>query len=107
QDYEKAYGWYLKAATQGLADAENMVGVCLWDGTGVAQDYERAVEWFRKAAAKDHSYGLANLGKAYFYGEGIDIDYIKAIECFEKALEIDGNNDYARDLLDELRGRDH
>ena len=25
QDYEKAYGWY-SAATQGLADAENMVG---------------------------------------------------------------------------------
>ena len=84
-----------------------MVGVCLWDGTGVAQDYERAVEWFRRPQPKTIAMDWPTWARPTSMGKGLSIDYIKAIECFEKALEIDGNNDYARDLLDELRGRDH
>ncbi len=38
------------AAEQGDAQAQLNLGVCYWNGNGVAKDYAEAVKWFRKAA---------------------------------------------------------
>lgn len=41
----------LKAkAEQGLAEAQNKLGDCYYNGEGLAQDYIEAVKWYRKAA---------------------------------------------------------
>ena len=46
------YCWL--AADQGLAAAQNNLGVLYVAGNGVAKDGEEAVKWFRKAAAAGH-----------------------------------------------------
>ena len=50
QSDEKAVEWYLKAAEQGFARAQNNLGVMYANGTGVEQSYEKAAEWVLKAA---------------------------------------------------------
>ena len=49
QDYKKAFEWYEKAATQGIAEAQNNLGVMYDDGYGVRQDKKIAKELYGKA----------------------------------------------------------
>jgi len=61
QDYSKAVYWYKKAAKQGLAAAENNLGVMYAKGLGVPQDYSKAVYWLKKAAEQGYATAKANL----------------------------------------------
>jgi len=45
QDYHQAMEWYLKAANQGQAMAQNNIGVMYHHGHGVDQDYHQAIFW--------------------------------------------------------------
>ena len=47
---DKAFKWYLKAAEQGSAIAQCIVGICYSKGKGVEKDEKAAFEWFLKAA---------------------------------------------------------
>ncbi len=51
EDYAQAVVWYRKAAEQGDADAQTLVGLMYANGHGVPQDYVRAHMWFYIAAA--------------------------------------------------------
>jgi len=44
--------WYRKAAAQGLANAQDNLGVMYGKGRGVPQDYVQAHKWFNLAATK-------------------------------------------------------
>jgi serine/threonine protein kinase len=55
QDWQHAISWYRKAADQGQADAQNSLGVCYENGTGVGQDAQKAVEWYQKASEQGHT----------------------------------------------------
>ena len=57
QDHAEAVRWYRKAAEQGDADAQCMLGVAYENGRGVKQDASEAVWWYRKAAEQ----GLVNV----------------------------------------------
>lgn len=46
--------WLKKAAAQGNADAENLLGDCYRNGWGVSEDVVAAKEWYQKAAEKGH-----------------------------------------------------
>ena len=48
QDYKEAVKWYLKAAEQGNAIAQNHLGVMYDQGKGVTQDYKEAAKWYLK-----------------------------------------------------------
>ena len=50
QDHKEAAKWYRKAAEQGDANAQELVGLMYDQGKGVNQDYKEAVEWYPKAA---------------------------------------------------------
>jgi TPR repeat protein len=50
QDYAEAVNWYRKAAAQGIAAAQNNLGVCYEKGLGVPKNQAEADKWFRKAA---------------------------------------------------------
>jgi TPR repeat protein len=87
QDYAEAMKWYLKAAEQGYAAAQNRIGLMYSRGHGVAQSYAEAAQWFRKAAeqgvAATQSYtgrqanargvaiAQANLASMYVEGQGV------------------------------------
>ena len=49
QDYEKAFNWYLKAAKQGNALSQNVIGYMYHKGFGCDRNQTAAKIWFKKA----------------------------------------------------------
>jgi len=52
QNYAEAVKWYRKAANQGGADAQFVLGDMYNFGVGVPQDYVQAHKWFNLAAPR-------------------------------------------------------
>ena len=52
QDYAHTLEWFCKAAEQGYAKAQNILGVMYRDGWGVPQDYVQARMWLNLAASR-------------------------------------------------------
>jgi TPR repeat protein len=63
--------WYRKAAEQGLAEAQNNLGLMCVLGRGVSQDDAEAVKWFRKAAEQGYGPAQNNLGEMRRQGRGV------------------------------------
>ena len=87
QDYKKAVKWYLKAAEQGLAEAQCNLGIMYSNGYGVPQDHKKAVKWYRKAAEQGLVASQYSLGVMYDNGYGVPQDHKKAVKWFRKAAE--------------------
>jgi TPR repeat protein len=64
QNYELAATHFRIAADQGLADAQNYLGIMNQNGQGIAIDHDQAIAWYRKAALQGHIRAQANLGFA-------------------------------------------
>ncbi|MEQ1528040.1 MAG: tetratricopeptide repeat protein [Methylococcales bacterium] len=71
----KAFEWILKAAKQGLVDAEVMVAAMYDRGIGVPSDVNTATSWYEKAAAKGHGASLAILGRNEVAKGGVAFSY--------------------------------
>ena len=63
QDFSKAVYWFRKAANQGHANAQYLLGLEYTSATGVDQDFSKAVFWFRKAANQGHADAKFELDK--------------------------------------------
>jgi hypothetical protein len=63
QNYTEAVKWYTKAAEQGLATAQNNLGVMCEKGQGVPQNYVFAYRWYCLAAAQGNSTATTNHDK--------------------------------------------
>ena len=90
KDYEAAVRWFRAAADKGMAEAQNALGVCYFEGQGVEIDYDEAVRLFKAAAEKDNHHAQNNLASRYYKGEGVLLDYEKAVYWYEKAA-MNGN----------------
>jgi hypothetical protein len=55
--------WYLLAAAQGHAGAQNNLGFMFHDGCGVPQDREEDICWYRLAAGQGHSKAAMSLSR--------------------------------------------
>lgn len=75
------------AATHSDIGAQVCLGVCYYEGDGVAQDHRRAVQWFRKAAEQGDADAQTVLGLCYYKGDGIAQDYGRAVQWLRKAAE--------------------
>jgi len=85
-NYVLAASWILKAANQGLPEAQSTLGWLYASGYGVDQSNEIAGQWYIKAAegglAKDQ-YMVASM---YRWGRnGVEKDYAKALEWYQRA----------------------
>ena len=67
-----------KAAELGHAQAQCELGMCCYQGDGVARDVDEAVRWFRRAAQHGHGGGALNLGNCYSNGDGVEQNDITA-----------------------------
>jgi TPR repeat protein len=85
QDDAEAARWYRKAAEQGNAAAQFLVGLSYSSGEGVPQDYAEAVRWFRKAADHGNASAQFSLGVMYSKGQGVPQDYAEAHMWFNLA----------------------
>ncbi len=61
KDYEEAFKWYRKAAEQGYANAQTILGSIYANGLGVSKDIKEAVRWYRKAAEQGNANAQGNL----------------------------------------------
>ena len=92
QNYKMAVEWYIRAANQGLKEAQCSLGYMFSKGLGIKQDFGTAVFWYNKAAMQGYAKAQYNLGTMYFRGLGVPRDKSKAIELWNKAAA-QGNND--------------
>ena len=83
----EAVKWLRKAAEQNDAAAQYNLGVCYYDGDGVAKDYVEAVKWFRKAAEQNYAAAQYSLGLCYAEGQGVAKDQAEAAKWYRKAAE--------------------
>jgi TPR repeat protein len=72
---------------QGFAAAQNNLGVCYRDGTGVTKDLKQAVQWFRSGAEQGLAAAQNNLGVRYYKGEGVMTNFTEAVNWYRKASE--------------------
>jgi hypothetical protein len=85
KDFTQAATLFRRAADQGDARAQAMLGSMYRSGWGVKQDYAQALLWNQKAADAGISDAQFNLGVMYANGEGVTRDIGKATEWVKKA----------------------
>jgi TPR repeat protein len=61
QDLKEAVKLFRKAADQGNAKAQSVLGTMYTEGQGAKQDLKKAVKWFQRAADQGHAYAQINL----------------------------------------------
>ncbi len=94
QNHHKALSWFKKSALQGLARAQNHLGLAYIEARGgIKQNYKKAAEWFRKSAEQGDAEGAYLLAGLYSKGLGVSQSYSKAIQWYQQAAE--RNHPYA------------
>ncbi|MFD1379316.1 tetratricopeptide repeat protein [Fodinicurvata halophila] len=83
----EAARWFQAAANQGLASAENNLGLLYAEGRGVNKDPARAFELINRAASKGLPGAKHNLGLLYKSGTGVAADPNRAKQLFEEAAQ--------------------
>jgi TPR repeat protein len=73
---------YRKAAEQGDAKAQFLLGEAYHDGDGVTENDTEAVKWWRKAADQGHGGAQHQLGLAYYSGEAVRKEFVLAYMWF-------------------------
>jgi TPR repeat protein len=74
QDFAAAARWFMKAAEQGVAEAQLHLGVMLLNGYGVEENPRRAFKWVKEAADQGLAGANRELGMMYVEGKGVDMD---------------------------------
>jgi len=77
-DYATALRLWRPRAAQGVALAQNNLGLMYYNGQGLSQDYDEAAKWYRLAAEQGNATAQSNLGSMYYSGEGVPQDYVQA-----------------------------
>jgi TPR repeat protein len=99
QDDAEAVMWFRKAADQGDAVAEFLLGNQYANGKGVPQDFTEAMVWFQRAAEQGHAVAKLYLGVMYAEGRGVPQDYVRAHMWFSLAAA-QGEQSSAKTLVD-------
>jgi len=88
EDYVETGKWLRKAAEQGLACAQDVLGHLYHDGKwGVPQDLVEAVKWYRRAAEQGFADAQYSLGCCYRGGVGVPIDLLQAYKWLQLAAD--------------------
>ena len=86
-DFAEALRLLRPLAEQGVATAQDNLGLLYAQGKGVPQDYSEAAKWFRLAAEQGNAQAQFNLGLKYDNGQGVPQDYAEAAKWFRLAAE--------------------
>jgi len=84
-DFTTAQLLWRPLAEQGLARAQNNLGVMYENAKGVPQDINEALKWYRLAAEQGYGGAQNNLGLIYALGRGVPRDPIRAYMWFSLA----------------------
>ena len=86
-DFAEAFAWYKKAAEQGDAEAQNCLGLCFEEGSGIEKNQAEAVKWYRAAADQGYAPAQYNLGVCYSNGDGVPEDDKETVKWYRAAAE--------------------
>jgi len=84
RDGKEAKRWYLTAAEQGYAEAQNSLGSALQ----AEGHLDKAREWYEKASAQNHALATNNLAYLYDLGLGVPQDRKKAFELYSRSADL-------------------
>ena len=88
--FDDAFSDFEKAAAEGDAAGQCMLGLAYEIGEGVAQSWPDAVLLYRAAAGQGHAQAQCNLGWCYEFGKGVPQDAKAAARWYgEAALQRD------------------
>src|SRR4029077_5211829 len=76
--YQESFEWLRSAASEGVALAQNGLGVLYARGLGVPEDINEAAKWWLLAANQGDPDAQASLGYLYESGSGVKKDYVQA-----------------------------
>jgi uncharacterized protein len=88
KDVEKAFDYFLKAAEQGLPDAQAAVAGFLMEATVGVKEPARGLEFLKLAVAQNSPEAIAKLAVLYARGIHVEQDWAKAGELFTRAAEL-------------------
>ncbi|MGA1207813.1 MAG: tetratricopeptide repeat protein [Litorivicinaceae bacterium] len=83
--YSTAMRSWLPLAREGVAEAQNNVGLMYERGLGVTQNYPEAMVWYRQAADQGLPEANLNLGLLYYSGYGTQVNDREAYRRFRAA----------------------
>lgn len=86
QSDTEAMAWYRKAADQGYANAQNILGTKYAE----AQNNAEAIAWYIKAANQGQMFAQTNLAWMYAEGKGVAQNDAEAVAWYRKAAEQGG-----------------
>jgi len=90
-----------KAAEQGSASAQFMLGLMYADGHGVPKDEAKAMQWWHMAAEQGNANAQSTLGFVYANGKcSVPKDEIRAAHWYGQAAEQGDTN--AQSMLEKL-----
>jgi hypothetical protein len=81
---DKAIKYYLMAAEQGLAEAQNSLGSIFQ----AEKNYTEAKSWYERAAAQNHPMATNSLGYLYDLGLGVPQDRNKGFEFYSRSADL-------------------
>ena len=84
-DYAAALAQWQPLAEQGIARAQNNLGVIYENGQGVPRNVVEAMKWYRRAAEQGYAGAQNNLGLIYALGRGVPRDPMRAHMWFSLA----------------------
>jgi TPR repeat protein len=88
KDIEQAIDWYTKAAEEGVAQAQYLLGELYDNHSYINEKNQReSAKWTEKAAEKGHVQAQHKLSYVYNYGRGVHKDHKQAIKWCRKAAE--------------------
>ena len=85
-----AFNCYKMSAELDNAEAQNMTGMCYYEGIGVGKNEKEAIKWYKKAAKQGLAvaqYNLAHLIACYFDGNGVVEKDSEAFKWYKEAAE--------------------
>ena len=91
QNHAESMRWFRKAADQGDALAQRILGLAYNLGEGVPQSYAEAVRWSRKAADQGDAPAQYQLARAYSEGQGVLQDNAEAYFWANIATALEDN----------------
>jgi TPR repeat protein len=83
----EALKWIKKAANQGLADAQAMLGMMFAEGDIIPKNQVEAVKWYKKSAEQGDDVAQHNLGLSYYFGIGVPKNDVEAMKWLRKAAK--------------------
>jgi len=86
KSYAESGKWYLKAAAQGVAEAQYELGVRYYEyGKNAKTNYTTAFSWFFKAANQGFVPAQYNVAVMYALGQGVPLEKVEAQKWFNIA----------------------